>query len=207
MTPRYRDDNRKQKMAETRERLLNAAVDEFSREGYAGANINNVTRAAGVATGTIYNYFPGKQELMLAVLSEFGAEHCEYISEKIRQETDLRRRMEILIDVCFEFVKEHPTHAKVLFSMMQGTNMLFKENLSRIYQPMFQMITSEILIPGMEQGIFRASDPVNTTAMIMIFYLGVGSTVNENGETPIDLKEVAAFVLRALGAIPSLSME
>jgi hypothetical protein len=36
--------------------------------------------------------------------------------------------------------------------------------------------------------------------MIMTFYLGVGSTVDENGVLPFDLKEVAAFVLRALGA-------
>jgi hypothetical protein len=76
----------------------------------------------------------------------------------------------------------------------------FKQHLSQIYQPMFMLITNDILIPGIEKGNFQSLDPVTTTIMIMTFYLGIGSIVDENGEPPLDLKEVAAFVLRALGA-------
>jgi AcrR family transcriptional regulator len=202
LTPRYKDDNRQQMMADTRTRLMNAAVQEFAREGYEAASINRITQSAGVATGTIYNYFPGKKELMLAVLSEFGAAHCAYIDEQIHQVDDLVLRMKCLMDVCFDYVKDNPHQSKVLFAMMQGTNRIFKEHLCEVYQPMFNLIVQEILVPGMQQGIFQVSDPVSTTMMIMTFYLGVGSTVDDNGETPIDLKEVAGFVLRALGAKP-----
>ena len=200
MAPRYKNENRKQMMGETRERLVKAAVEEFAREGYEGANISRITQAAGVATGTIYNYFPSKNEMMLAVLSEIGTAHCAFIAEQIRQEDDFILRVERLLEAVFDFVRENPHQARVLFAMLQGANVTFKEHLSQIYQPMFQLISGEILIPGMEQGIFQSLDPVSTTVMIMTFYLGVGSTVDENGETPLDLKEVAAFVLRALGA-------
>ena len=200
MAPRYKNENRKQLMGETRERLVKAAVEEFAREGYEGANISRITEAAGVATGTIYNYFPSKNELMLTILSEIGTAHCAFIAEQIRQEDDFILRVERLLEAVFDFVRENPHQAKVLFAMMQGANVIFKEHLNQIYQPMFQLISGEILIPGMEQGIFQSLDPVSTTVMIMTFYLGVGSTVDENGETPLNLKEVAAFVLRALGA-------
>ncbi len=200
MAPRYKNENRKQLMGETRERLVKAAVEEFAREGYEGANISRITEAAGVATGTIYNYFPSKNEMMLAVLSEIGTAHCAFIAEQIRQEDDFILRVERLLEAVFDYVRENPHQARVLFAMMQGTNVTFKEHLNQIYQPMFQLISGEILIPGMEQGIFQPLDPVSTTVMIMTFYLGVGSTVDENGETPLDFKEVAAFVLRALGA-------
>ncbi len=200
MAPRYKNENRKQLMGETRERLVKAAVEEFAREGYEGANISRITEAAGVATGTIYNYFPSKNEMMLAVLSEIGTAHCAFIAEQIRQEDDFILRVERLLEAVFDYVRENPHQARVIFAMMQGTNVTFKEHLNQIYQPMFQLISGEILIPGMEQGIFQPLDPVSTTVMIMTFYLGVGSTVDENGETPLDFKEVAAFVLRALGA-------
>ncbi|HEY4691966.1 MAG TPA: helix-turn-helix domain-containing protein, partial [Bellilinea sp.] len=59
-------------MSETRQRLVNAAIEEIAREGYENASINRITQAAGVATGTIYNYFPSKHELMLAILTEIG---------------------------------------------------------------------------------------------------------------------------------------
>ena len=200
MTPRYKNDHRKQLMADTRGRLVNAAVEEFAREGYDGANINRMTQAAGVATGTIYNYFPSKKELMLAILSEIGAAHCVFISDQVHQEVDFKMRIDRLFEAGFDYVRVNPYQAKVLFAMLQGTNLTFKQHLSQVYQPMFTLITNDILIPGMESGIFQALNPVSTTIMIMTFYLGLGSIVDENGELPLDLKEAAAFVLRALGA-------
>ena len=200
MTPRYKNEKRKQLMADTRMRLVEAALEEFALEGYQGANINHITQLAGVATGTIYNYFPSKNDLMLAILSEIGTAHNAFIAEQIRQEDDFISRVELLFKSGFEYLQNIPYQSKVLFAMLQGTNVTFKEHLNKIYQPMFQLISDEILIPGMQKGIFQSLDPVSTTLMIMTFYLGVGSTVDKNGDTPLDLKEVAAFVLRALGA-------
>jgi AcrR family transcriptional regulator len=200
MTPRYKNEKRQQLMEDTRDRLITAAVEEFAHEGFDGANISRISQAAGVATGTIYNYFPGKNELMLAVLSEVGNEHCVFIAEQIRKEVNIPLRVERLFEAGFEFLKANPYKARVLFSMMQGSNATFRSHLNNTYQPMFRLISDDILIPGMEQGIFRSLDPINTTMMIMTFYLGVGSIVDENGMTPLNLKEVAGFVLRALGA-------
>jgi AcrR family transcriptional regulator len=202
MTPRYKNDNRQKLMGETRQRLMQAAVDEFAIEGFEGASINNITRAAGVAAGTIYNYFPGKNELMLTLLAEIGAEHCNYISEQIRQESDYVLRLKRLLVVAFEYVKANPNRSRVLFASMQGINRQFKSRLSEIYEPMMRLICEEILIPGMQQGVFQPADPMSTSIMIMTFYLGVGSTADENGETPLDMDAVADFVLRALGVNP-----
>jgi AcrR family transcriptional regulator len=199
MTPRYKNENRMKLMDETRQHLIKAAIDEFANEGFDGASISRITRAAGVATGTIYNYFPSKNELMLTLLDEIGAEHCSYIAEQIRQESDHVLRLKRLLAVTFDYVKANPNQARVLFASMQGVNRQFKTQLNQIYEPMMQLICEEILIPGMQQGVFQAADPVKTAMMIMTFYLGVGSTADENGVTPLDMDAVSDFVLRALG--------
>ena len=54
----------------TRARLLAAAAEEFGRVGLDGANIDAISIAAGFAKGTIYNYFPSKEALFLAVVEE-----------------------------------------------------------------------------------------------------------------------------------------
>jgi len=202
MSPRYRDDNRRQLMSETRQRLVNAAIEEIAREGYENASINRITQAAGVATGTIYNYFPSKHELMLAILTEIGTAHCAYIAGRIRQEEDVFRRAERLMEVVFAYVADYPQQARIIFTMLQGANLTFKMHMSQVYLPLSRLISEEILIPGMEMGVFPAMDPVSTTLMIMTFFLGLGAIVDENGELPVDLNEVGAFVLRALGAQP-----
>lgn len=198
--PRYKDTTRKRKMSEIRERLLNAAAEEFANKGYEGAKINHITQIAGVAAGTIYNYFPSKQDLMFAFLSETATEHCAFIAEQIRQEDDIAVRVERLFESGFAYVTENPLQGQVLFATLQGGDIKFKKFLSQIYQPMFQLVTEEILIPGIAQGVFQPLDPISTSMMIMTFYLGIGSTVDENGKLPVDLDDVVAFVLRGLGA-------
>jgi AcrR family transcriptional regulator len=58
----------------TRARLLAAAAEEFGRVGLARANVDAISLAAGYAKGTIYNYFPSKEELFLAVVEEAVAQ-------------------------------------------------------------------------------------------------------------------------------------
>src|SRR3954453_5236351 len=46
--------------AQTRERIVAAALDQLAEGGYASAGVQTVARRAGVATGSVYNHFPSK---------------------------------------------------------------------------------------------------------------------------------------------------
>jgi AcrR family transcriptional regulator len=56
--------------AETRRALLDAAAQAFAESGFHRANVDRVSQDAGLAKGTIYNYFPSKQAIFEAVLTE-----------------------------------------------------------------------------------------------------------------------------------------
>ncbi len=57
----------KQALTEERQgQILDAAVRVFSARGYEGATIRRIARRAGLAEGTVYLYFPGKRELLVA---------------------------------------------------------------------------------------------------------------------------------------------
>ncbi len=60
---------RKQRITKWRREQITAAAGEvFARRGYAAATIPKIAAAAGVAVGTIYNYYPTKRELFIAVI-------------------------------------------------------------------------------------------------------------------------------------------
>jgi len=55
----------------TRERLVGAALRLFAEKGYAATSIAEILRLAEVNSGSLYYFFPGKQDLLLAVLDAY----------------------------------------------------------------------------------------------------------------------------------------
>src|SRR5436309_91552 len=59
--------------AETRERIVAAAIDQLADGGYASASVQAVASRAGVATGSLYRHFPSKSELFAEVFRRASA--------------------------------------------------------------------------------------------------------------------------------------
>jgi TetR/AcrR family transcriptional repressor of nem operon len=58
-------------MADTRERIVLAAMQLFWEKGYESTSIADVLKSAGANSGSLYHFFPGKQDLLLAVLGMY----------------------------------------------------------------------------------------------------------------------------------------
>jgi AcrR family transcriptional regulator len=196
--PRHKDAERNRVMGETRRLLLDAATAEFAREGYNGANINRMSKAAGFAKGTIYNYFPSKRALMLALIDEITASHHQFVAGQVRQQEDPVRRLQCFFQAGSEWIVHNLSQGKVMLTMLNGPDAEFNVRMWHGYQPMHQLIIKDILFPGMAQGIFRQEDPARMAGLLMTLYLGIGSTVDEVGRSQLAPEWVAEFVLAGL---------
>jgi TetR/AcrR family transcriptional regulator, fatty acid metabolism regulator protein len=56
----------------TRQRILDAALLVFAREGYHAARMDAIAEAAGASKGSLYFHFPGKLDLFSALVEEFA---------------------------------------------------------------------------------------------------------------------------------------
>lgn len=89
--------------SESRQRLLQAATVAFAQEGYVGANINRISRAAGFAKGTVYNYFPSKRALMLTLIDTIAEAHidlgsCSQIDDKGQVWLDPKQMVTLMLE-------------------------------------------------------------------------------------------------------------
>ena len=196
--PRHKDTERNQVMSETRRLLVDAATVEFAREGYDGANINRISRTAGFAKGTIYNYFSSKRALMLALIDEIAASHYHYLAEEVREEEEPDRRLERFFQAGLEWIVRYLSQGRVMLSVLNGPDAEFKLRMAQGYQVIHQLLIEEILTPGMERGLFRSMDPGATAGLLMTLYLGIGTTVDEEGKSRLTPEWIAEFVLEGL---------
>ena len=58
---------------DTKERILFAAMRLFSQKGYGSTSVSDILHAAGANAGSLYHFFPGKQDVLIAVLQTYQA--------------------------------------------------------------------------------------------------------------------------------------
>ena len=198
---RIKTEVREQFLNQARKALLNAAADEIAQKGYDLANINMISTKAGFAKGTVYNYFPTKQALLAALINDIAQEHLEYMQAAIHDITDPVARLRSFFQAGFEYVTSHMPRARAMFNTVYSSNQEQKNHCFQAYQPIFRLVAEQILMPGIQEGIFRQVDPVSTASLLMTIYLGTASQVNEQGRPWLDPNQVAEFALRALRSI------
>jgi AcrR family transcriptional regulator len=67
------ESQRQKQKNQTRQRLIEAAIDLLARDGLTAARTADIADAAGVSHGTVFTHFPTRDALLIAAIDEFGA--------------------------------------------------------------------------------------------------------------------------------------
>jgi AcrR family transcriptional regulator len=94
---------------ETRRAILGAAEIELAEKGVAGARMEDIAKAAGVAVGTVYNYFSDREQLVAALLDLRRAELLERLDAVLARAGKLgyEKLLEAYLLAAFTHVEEH----------------------------------------------------------------------------------------------------
>ena len=101
-----------------RKQLLQAAQSVFAAQGYHAAAMDDIAERAGVSKPVLYQHFPGKLELYLALLDH----HADHLVEKVRaaldSTTDNRARVQASVQAYFDFVDGEGTPGEGAFRLV-----------------------------------------------------------------------------------------
>ncbi len=104
---------------ETFEAILGAAAQVFERKGYAGATTNRIAERAGVSIGSLYQYFPNKDAILVALSERHvqqGSEHLAPIAAAFATAPPpVREGLELLVGAMVELHGDSPRLHRVLF--------------------------------------------------------------------------------------------
>lgn len=113
----------RERKARERERrrgdILAAARQCFWKHGYAHATMPQIARAAELAPGTLYLYFPSKSALYAELLVEGYDKFTPRLRARIAEETEPEKQAEALIDAFFEFACDCPEYFNIIFFLLQ----------------------------------------------------------------------------------------
>lgn len=139
-----------------RERILRAAVDVFARTGYFTAKVSEVAKQAGVADGTIYLYFQGKEDLLLNVFHEHMRRYLELLAEELdgceRADEALRRAIRFHL-----YVLGRDRSLAVVFQVELRQSLKFMSLFSQRELAAYLSMLRSIVERGQQQKRFRST--------------------------------------------------
>ena len=139
-----------------RGRILEAAVKVFAERGFHSATVAGIARAAGVADGTIYLYFKGKDDLLLRLFDEKMTELLAEVRSAIARERTAPGKLRRFIQLHLALVERNPDLASVLIVELRQSAQFLKA-ADRQKLAAYVDLIAEVVKGGQESGELDAN--------------------------------------------------
>lgn len=165
-----------------RDKILDAALVVFARQGYRKASLVDIVRPLGVAKTAIYHYFPGGKRQMM---DELLQREEDVVLEKMRQavagHTDQRKQLRVLILTKIKHFRNLRELLHVPQDVGEEVAGLYANHEMSFHAEERKMIQA-LLEDGQRMGLYRRIDPVRLALNIQILLhrLAVSLIFEEN---------------------------
>jgi AcrR family transcriptional regulator len=117
---------------ERRAQLLSAALEVFTAAGYHSAAMDEIADRAGVSKPVLYQHFPSKLDLYLAVLDTHIDSLVFAIQRAIQSTPDNAKRVQATIGAYFDFIEAEGEAFRLLFESDMNVEPAVRERLNRM---------------------------------------------------------------------------
>src|SRR6476659_666036 len=149
-----------------RDAILRAAIDTFAARGFFNAQVADVARAAGVAAGTVYLYFRGKDDLLISIFERTMKEAIAAGRDSLVKGTPRDRLREIAKLHLGRLGRDRELAVVFQVELRQSTK--FMERFSATYLREYLGIIREVIAEGQAAGVFRKQ--INPTIAAKVFF-------------------------------------
>jgi len=147
-------------VSDKKEKIREAAIELFARDGFHETTTDRIAKRAGVAVGTIYNYFGNKRDVLDYIFLTEHSKRQDIHDEVSNVDTHPLDKLEMIIRRHFEEVKENPEMVTVI--LREGHNVGEKVKELEGLKKFLENIISE----GIDSGHFQRIDAAICSSMI-----------------------------------------
>ena len=185
-----------------RQQVLAAALETFATSGYHAASMDDIAERAGVSKPVLYQHFPGKLDLYLALLDAAVDHLLDNARAALTGTHDNRERVRAMVDAYFDFVEDPSGAFRLLFESDLGNEPAVRERVDAAALQLTRMgaaVISEDTGLSPEQAMLLASGLHGMVQFASVRWVRTPGTGISRAEAT-DL--LASLAWRGIGGFP-----
>lgn len=173
---------------EKRERVIEAAIDEFAKRSYHKARITAIADKAGIAKGSFYQYFEDKKDLFKYIIELTVNKKLEYINQDMLANMQKYSFFQLLRELYlsgFRFAKEHPRLLAIGLSLLNNQSLydeIFGEQKEKSFDFFRRLLEKGIA----DKEVDPAIDPVLVSRLLTMLNYILVDFIYEDGKLDLD---------------------
>lgn len=186
--------------ADTRSKILEAAVTVFAQKGYHDTRVDDIVAESKTSKGSVYFYFPSKQDIFLGLIDTFSGLLEDRLNEAIQNEKHGIQQMNSALEVSLKLFSQYRTLAKIVLIQAVGLGSVFEGRRRAINDRFASIIKSRL-----DRAVTDGSIPPQQTDLAASIWVGALNEIVINwiytGEPNLE-KSIPAlrfFLLRSIG--------
>jgi AcrR family transcriptional regulator len=155
--------------ADKRQRVIDAAIDEFAENSFSNAAVNRIVDAAGIAKGSYYQYFTDKEDLFRFLLEVMAEKKMKYLQNMVQNLSTLTffEIMRELFAGGIQFAVENPKLAAIGNRFVKEYDPVFKEKIMGEMAPKSNQFLEQLVQGAIRKGELDPALNVPFTAYLL----------------------------------------
>ena len=153
------------KSEDKRNAILDAATRLFAERGLAAAPTSEISKRAGIAEGTLFTYFPTKEDLINALYREIKLELADAVMSDFPRKKNVRTRLRHVWDRYVHWGVANPKQRKVL-AQLAVSEVLTKESKAAGGAPFIEFQT--MIRDAIDGHVFREDLPAELISRTLV---------------------------------------
>ena len=148
-----------------KQKIIEATIEQFMTKGIESTKISDIVKAAGIAQGTFYLYFPSKFSVMPEIAKYAVGEIMKSIHSSVNLSHDFDEKIEQLIKAVFRITEQRKELFAVLYAGLAQSEHL--KQWESIYSPFYDWVYN-LLDESVKKGEIRQNIDCARTSRILI---------------------------------------
>jgi TetR/AcrR family transcriptional regulator, fatty acid metabolism regulator protein len=156
--------------------ILQAAIKVFAEKGYHNCRTLDISARAGVAYGSLYQYFKSKDDILLSIFKDNWSSLLQRMEKLKQTDGSPTDKLMGVFDFIFRSYKQNPEMMKVIIMDVPRLDLFYSPENWKLYNRFFTGL-ADIFREGQEKGIFRRD--ISPIVASFVIYGAVDTTIRQ----------------------------